>query len=113
MLLDINKIKDDIITKLIDDLTSVATSDQQKKLMKIELEGKRKNNLLIQQSHSASFSLHLLHEMFYILSHQQVLYTHFEEGCSLPLIYASSHQELLDSRFRYKNENLLCIELLN
>lgn len=47
MLLDINKIKDDIITKLIDDLTSVATSDQQKKLMKIELEGKIKNNLLI------------------------------------------------------------------
>lgn len=47
MLLDINKIKDDIITKLIDDLTSIATSDQQKKMMKLELEGRIKNNLLI------------------------------------------------------------------
>lgn len=45
--LDINKIKSDIIEKLLDDLTSLATSDSERKTMRLELEGKIKKNLLI------------------------------------------------------------------
>ena len=46
---DINKIKNDIIDKLLDDLTSFATSDSERKMMKLDLEAKIKQNLLITQ----------------------------------------------------------------
>jgi hypothetical protein len=45
--LDINKIKNDIIDKLLDDLTSFATSDSERKMMKLDLEAKIKQNLLV------------------------------------------------------------------
>lgn len=45
--LDINKIKNDIITSLIDDIVSFASSDQEKKVLRLELEGEIKEKTLI------------------------------------------------------------------
>lgn len=45
--LDIRKIKNDIIKKLLDDLTSFATSDSEKKTLKLQLEAKINKHLLI------------------------------------------------------------------
>jgi hypothetical protein len=45
--LDVNKIKNDIITSLINDIVSFAASDQEKKVLRLELEGQIKENLLI------------------------------------------------------------------
>lgn len=45
--LDINNIKNDIITSLIDDIVSFASSNEEKKILRLELEGEIKNNILI------------------------------------------------------------------